>query len=93
MDKGKSGAGEGGALRGRATSFTVDYTYTVWQLKLLILERMAVHPLDQSLFSFATGAEVAGGDNSVTLADAGVKPEARLALVAGAYTRPLFSST
>jgi hypothetical protein len=65
----------------------------VWQLKLLILERMAVHPLDQSLFSFATGAEVAGGDNSVTLADAGVKPEARLALVAGAYTRPLFSST
>ena len=81
----KSGGSKpSGTSRGRATSFTVDATYTVWQLKLLILERMAVHPLDQSLYAFATGAELAGGDNAATLASAGVRPDARLALVARA---------
>jgi hypothetical protein len=33
---------------------------------------------------YAAGAELAGGDNTLTLAAAGVKPDARLALVARA---------
>jgi hypothetical protein len=36
---GKAGYGGGGG-GGRAVSFTVDASYTVWQLKLIILERM-----------------------------------------------------
>jgi hypothetical protein len=57
---GGGGAGDtlvdgGGGSGGRAVSFTVDASYTVWQLKLIILERMAIHPMDQSLYFFTTG--------------------------------------
>ena len=65
-------------------SVVVDASYTVWQLKLLVLERLGVHPLDQSLYFFSDGAEVGGGDDATTLARAGVTPEAKIALVARA---------
>ena len=35
---------------GRACSLVVDHDYTVWRVKLLLLEKLAIHPLDMSLF-------------------------------------------
>jgi hypothetical protein len=35
---------------GRACSLIVDHDYTVWRVKLLLLEKLAIHPLDMSLF-------------------------------------------
>ena len=68
------------AASGKGVAFTVDATYSVWQLKLMALERLHVHPLDQKMYSFATGVELRDGD---TLGAAGVRPEQKIAVVCG----------
>ena len=52
----------------------------MWRLKLMALERLHVHPLDQKMYSFATGVELRDGD---TLGAAGVRPEQKIAVVCG----------
>lgn len=73
----KSGQANSG---GKGVAFTVDATYSVWQLKLMALERLHVHPLDQKMYSFATGVELRDRD---TLGAAGVRPEQKIAVVCG----------
>lgn len=68
------------AASGKGVAFTVDATYSVWRLKLMALERLHVHPLDQKMYSFATGVELRDGD---TLGAAGVRPEQKIAVVCG----------
>ena len=85
---GKSSAGDksaeavtGQTLQGgKGTAFIVDAAYSVWRLKLMALERLHVHPLDQRMYHFATGGELRNGD---TLGAAGVRPECRIAVVCG----------
>ena len=89
---------------GRACSLVVDHDYTVWRVKLLLLEKLAIHPLDMSLF-YATyrhddkrqdldelEARGAGRgvelENAQTLREAGVPAGARLALFATARRGP-----
>ena len=85
---GKSSAGDKSAEAvtgqtpqgGKGTAFIVDAAYSVWRLKLMALERLHVHPLDQRMYHFATGGELRNGD---TLGAAGVRPECRIAVVCG----------
>lgn len=41
---------------GRAVPLTVDHDYTSWRLKLLLLEKLGVHPLDQTLWTLSVDA-------------------------------------
>ena len=104
------GVGGGGAANlprldpvGRACSLVVDHDYTAWRVKLLLLEKLAIHPLDISLFYVtyrrddATDGDGAAPmipdavfelDNAKTLREAGVPAGARLALFATAQRDP-----
>ena len=88
---------------GRACSLVVDHDYTAWRVKLLALEKLAIHPLDISLFYVTYGRDdAADGDgatstapvavfeleNAETLREAGVPPGATLALFATAQRDP-----
>ena len=89
---------------GRACSLVVDHDYTAWRVKLMALEKLAIHPLDISLFyvtyrrDFSDEGEGEGAstipdavfelENATTLREAGVPAGARLALFATATRDP-----
>jgi hypothetical protein len=83
---------------GRVVKLTVDHSYTLWRVKLLLLEKLHAHPLDQRVFLERDGtarASVPPGECSPPrvleelvdvhreLADLGVGPGARLLVHAG----------
>ena len=89
---------------GRACSLVVDHDYTAWRVKLMALEKLAIHPLDISLFYVTYRRDFSddgdGGEvpaipdavfeleNAKTLREAGVPAGARLALFATATRDP-----
>ena len=89
---------------GRACSLVVDHDYTAWRVKLMALEKLAIHPLDISLFYVTYRRDFSddgdGGEvpaipdavfeleNATTLREAGVPAGARLALFATATRDP-----
>ena len=89
------GYGSAANAIGRVVKLTVDHSYTLWRVKLLLLEKLHAHPLDQRVFLERDGTARAGVtppgeyfleelvDVHRELADLGVGPGARLLVHAG----------
>ena len=89
------GYGSAANAIGRVVKLTVDHSYTLWRVKLLLLEKLHAHPLDQRVFLERDGTARGGVtppgecfleelvDVHRELADLGVGPGARLLVHAG----------
>ena len=74
---------------GRASPLTIDHDYTVWRVKLLLLEKLGIHPLDQRLFACevdavdgTTPVGVVELNNPETLGESQIGPGSKLCLFA-----------